>query len=230
MIKRDWISDSTEASSFVLSTDRPEVVALCVDSNSQDSGAELIAQARAEADRIMTEAKRRAHSVVDQARTDGFQAGLAQGMEEVKRKYEGIFTLMQGIADQVTAEADALIRGSEKEIVKLAVAVAEKIVRRAVDANPGIILEIVREAVRKCSGARVVVVRVSPEDMESVLAVHDELMRMAPDLRGLKVVEDPRIDRGGCVVEMDVGSVDARIAEQLRGIESAFEEEAEHAV
>jgi len=55
------------------------------------------------------------------------------------------------------------------------------------------------------------------------------LIGLSPDLRSLEIVEDARIERGGCVIEMEVGSVDARIDEQLREVERSFLEEAEHA-
>ena len=117
----------------------------------------------------------------------------------------------------------------QRDIARLAVAVAGKVIHRSVEEDPEIVLAIARAAISRTEGTRSVVLRVSPKDMELVLLAHDELVKSSPDLRNLKVVEDPRIERGGCVVEMEVGHVDARIDEQLSEIERAFVEEAEYA-
>lgn len=49
---------------------------------------------------------------------------------------------------------------------------------------------------------------ISPELMES--------------LRKVNIYKDSRIDRGGCTIETDVGSIDARISTQLKEIEEAI--------
>jgi len=38
----------------------------------------------------------------------------------------------------------------------------------------------------------------------------------------VKLVEDPLIARGGCIIETESGTIDARIEEQLREIERGF--------
>jgi type III secretion protein L len=38
----------------------------------------------------------------------------------------------------------------------------------------------------------------------------------------VKLVEDPLIARGGCIIETESGTIDARIEEQLREIEKGF--------
>ena len=144
------------------------------------------------------------------------------------REYEDVLGIMTGAADAIVSQADALVRASERDIARLAVAVAGKVIQRSVEQDPEIVLEIARAAISQTEGTRSVVLRVSPKDMELVLSSHDELVKSSPDLRNLKVVEDPRIERGGCVVEMEVGHVDARVDEQLSEIERVFMEEADH--
>ncbi|MDD5065759.1 MAG: FliH/SctL family protein, partial [bacterium] len=44
------------------------------------------------------------------------------------------------------------------------------------------------------------------------------------ELKHVTILEDTRIDKGGCIIETDFGSVDARIATQLQEIEEMIRE------
>lgn len=234
----DVVRPGEREAAFLLRTDRPELQALrdLRDGHEDDAGllpeervARIMAEARQGADRILAEARAEAQVIRRRAREEGREEGRQTGMEQVMGEYEDVLGIMTRTADAIVSQADALVRASERDIARLAVAVAGKVIHRSVEEDPEIVLAIARAAISRTEGTRSVVLRVSPKDMELVLLAHDELVKSSPDLRNLKVVEDPRIERGGCVVEMDVGHVDARIDEQLSEIERAFVEEAEYA-
>ena len=44
---------------------------------------------------------------------------------------------------------------------------------------------------------------------------------MLANIEEINILEDPNIEKGGCVVETDFGEVDARISAQLEEVESA---------
>jgi flagellar assembly protein FliH len=233
----DVIRPAAQEASFVLRTDRPELEALrCLgDGPEQEAGltpeeraAHIIAAARREADRILADARAEGQMIRRRAREEGHEEGRQAGMEQAMQEYEDGLGILTRTADVVVSQADALVRAAERDLARLAVAVAGKVIQRSVEQDPEIVLGIARAAISQTEGTRSLVLRVSPKDMELVLSAHDELVKSSPDLRNLKVVEDPRIERGGCVVEMEVGHVDARIDEQLNEIERAFMEEAEY--
>ncbi|MGI6132534.1 MAG: FliH/SctL family protein [Bacillota bacterium] len=234
----DVVRPGAREAAFVLPTDRPELLARrdLRDEQEDDVGlspeeraARIMAEARREADRILAEARAEAEAIRRRAREEGREEGQRAGMEQAMSEYEDVLGIMTRMADAIVSKADALVRASERDIARLAVAVAGKVIQRSVEQDPEIVLAIARAAISQTEGTRSVVLRVSPKDMELVLLAHDELVKSSPDLRNLKVVEDPRIERGGCVVEMEVGHVDARIDEQLSEIERVFMEEAEYA-
>jgi len=233
----DLLSPAGLGAAFVLRTDRPELAALRdgLDGADDETGltleeraARIIAGARREADRILEDARAEGQIISRRAREEGREEGRRAGMEQVMMEYEDVLGIMTRTADAIVSQADALVRASERDIARLAVAVAGKVIQRSVEQDPEIVLEMARAAISQTEGTRGVVLRVSPKDMELVLSSHDELVKSSPDLRNLKVVEDPRIERGGCVVEMEVGHVDARVDEQLSEIERVFMEEADH--
>ncbi len=233
----DVVRPGKQGPAFVLTTDRPELEALrrlqdeLVDdatASPEQIAARIIAQAQREADRTTESARAEAQSIRQRAYAEGLEEGRRAGLEQVVRKYRDTLDLMESTADAIVSQADAMVRASERDIARLAVAVAGKVIRKSVEQDPEIVLGIARAAIGQTEGTRAVVLHVAPNDLEQVLSVHDELIKCSPDLRNLKVVEDPRVERGGCIVEMEVGHVDARIEEQLAEIERAFMEEAEY--
>lgn len=99
---------------------------------------------------------------------------------------------------------------AEGSITAIALAAAQKIVAEELALRPEHIRAIVRGAVERVrSGARARV-RVHPSD-----AAHLALSDVA-------VIEDASIERGGCVVESELGDVDARLEVRLAAIERAL--------
>ena len=50
---------------------------------------------------------------------------------------------------------------------------------------------------------------------------------MVEGLKKLDVVVDSGVDRGGCIIETDLGNIDARISTQIHTLELVFDKVAE---
>lgn len=99
---------------------------------------------------------------------------------------------------------------TERAIVLLAVAIARKIVGEELAAKPEHVRALVREALDRVRRAERVRVRVHPDDASVVR-----------DL-GVEIVEDATIERGGCIVESELGDIDARLAVRLDALARAL--------
>jgi flagellar assembly protein FliH len=73
----------------------------------------------------------------------------------------------------------------------------------------------VRQALTRLVSREVVTLRVNPVDLDTIRAHRDEIVA-AGDVEHLRIVEDPRIDRGGVIVETDAGTIDSKVATQIR--------------
>ncbi len=121
------------------------------------------------------------------------------------------------------AEMERLVGEAEEEIVRLALAVAGKVIDRAAE-DDAVAVATARRALARLRGARQAEVRVHPEDAPAARCAAAALgAGLAPDAR-LEVVEDPAVGRGGAVVETEAGSVDARVETQLAELGRALAE------
>ena len=83
-------------------------------------------------------------------------------------------------------------------------------------------MNIIAEAVNRVSDRESVVVKVNRDDLEYVKQNKDKIAGMMDGVKNLTIIEDSQIDPGGCVVETNLGFVDAKIGTKLSLIEQAL--------
>lgn len=169
---------------------------------------EMVAAAEEEARRIVADAaSSRARALADAA-----QAGRAEAQAGAA-----------GLLARAAVERDRLLRDAEREVVRLALAVARKILGRELAASPDTVVELAAAGLAEARARREVVLRVSPADAAVIRAAEGKLAAIL--LRApLRVQEDPAVAPGGAVVETEAGRIDAGIECQLAAVARAVEE------
>jgi flagellar biosynthesis/type III secretory pathway protein FliH len=157
-----------------------------------------VVDARLEATRLLEAARLDAAALHTSAEAAGFEAGRQAGLASVTE------AAVAGVAGAARRLANA-----EADLVHLAVAIAEKIVRRQLTLTPETVADIAADALTWARRRHEVTVRVHPDDVAFV----------TERLPGVKVTEDDALARGGCVVDTEVGRIDGRLESQLAAIE-----------
>lgn len=141
---------------------------------------------------------------------DGYRDGLA-ALAEFERKH----------AAQVAAQAGALLQGIDDAFQALeaqlaeatantAVALARQVLRAELAARPELVARVAAEAVAAVlASARRVELHLHPDDLPLVAGSGAEAEALAA--RAARLVADEAVARGGCVVQSDLGRIDARI-------------------
>jgi len=83
-------------------------------------------------------------------------------------------------------------------------------------------LKVVREALSLVSNQKQVTIRVHPEQVQ---AVRDQIARVHkdfPEIGYLEISADARLDQGGCILETEVGIIDASLDGQLEALSIAM--------
>lgn len=172
----------------------------------------VVVDAYAEAKAIVEAARREADEIRDEAR----QSGERAGRDEAAAACTGLIVAARLDAERVRTAAVSSAR-------VLALRMAEKIVARALDLDPGVLTSIAAqalEAARTQSG--VVTLRVHPDD--AAMLARDRAALLARLRRGveLRIEADASISRPGCIVETPAGRVDAQLETQLAALASAI--------
>jgi flagellar assembly protein FliH len=152
-------------------------------------------------------------AAVHAARQASYQEGYRDGLAALENFKRGV--LQQNAAQfgamlqQFDEQLDALEMDMARSLARVAASIAQQVVRDELAARPERIARVVHEAVEAVLlSARHIVVQVNPHDMPLVEqgAATDVITA-----RGARLVADAAVERGGCRVLSDVGTIDARV-------------------
>lgn len=173
----------------------------------------ILGAATEEAEKIRLDAK----AVLEKARVDreaavkkGYAEGESKGLAQVTEKLLHLERLREKFYDD-----------AEPEMIKLVASIAEKVIGRIAAENTDLIRSVVRQALERALGDRITV-SVNPEDYRTLMEGEHEFKETLDRTKRLIFREDESVSKGGCVVETEVGTIDARIETQLEAIRKAL--------
>jgi flagellar assembly protein FliH len=155
--------------------------------------------------------------LVRQARQAGYQDGYRDGLvalEGFKQSFAHQATLQVGqLVKAIGGQLDAMQQEMAEALAATALALARQIVRSELAARPESVAAVAQEALETLMlSARHITLRVHPDDQPLVAEGAGELLAA----RGARLVADSGVARGGCVVESNIGLVDASIETRWR--------------
>lgn len=145
------------------------------------------------------------------AREQGYAAGLAQAKDETISQA----ARFKALAESFGAAMDSLDFRLSDQVLNLALDVARQIVAGELAARPERILDVINLALRQMvETTREARLLLNPEDA----AIIRPLLNEALDKSRLRIVEDVRIVRGGCLIETPQGDLDATLQARWRQV------------
>jgi flagellar assembly protein FliH len=149
---------------------------------------------------------------IEAAKRQGYEDGYRDGLvalEGFKKSHSA----------QVSAQVGQLVQSFDTEWVRLesdmaeslarsAVLLARQVLRSELVTRPEVVSDVAREAVNAVlMSARQIVVRVHPDDLPLVAQGAEDALKA----RGARLEPDASVQRGGCQVVSDAGSIDATV-------------------
>lgn len=154
----------------------------------------------------------------DQAQEEGISRGQKEGEAQYTEKLR---TLMAVISD-VSQNKQHFYDESESELLQLSLKIAEKMIHQQLTLDQSAIISIIHESIRRITDKDKVIIKIAPEDADYVRQNRDRILEKMPDIRSLEIHDDPRIERGGCILETRMGYIDSTLTTTLSSIETAL--------
>ena len=152
-----------------------------------------------------------AADIREAARAQGYAAGLEEG----RRAGQSDCTRVKDLLASLGSELESLDFRIADLVLELALDVAHQVVAGELSVRPERILEVVNLALKQ----------LTETTQEARLLLHPEDVALVrPQLEGvldrnrLRIVEDVRIERGGCLIETPLGDVDATLSTRWRQV------------
>lgn len=186
----------------------------------QSDGVDFVQDEKIDIEAMITQIKNEYETKIAEAYQKGFKDAekiLREKMNDELREHIAIFDqLLKNFCNEV----ESLGTKIENFVFSLAIKIAEKIVKREIEKNNDFVLNQVKEAVKRVVGVEKVKLRINPDDEKLVRELKPELLQMLDSTSEVIIEADPGIERGGCVVESELGNVDSRISTQFSLIEN----------
>jgi type III secretion protein L len=168
---------------------------------------DVITQAQDKAKEIIANAERERDAILEQARQEGNAKGLAE---------------CNGILTWATQRAEELTKSWEETMLHLSVRVAEKIIGEELKLSPETIVSIVREALKGTRAGKHLSIQVNEAEAQQVRARLDRLREAIGVSSEIEIVSSASVRPGGCVIESELGIIDARLETQLKCLEDVL--------
>lgn len=153
--------------------------------------------------------------IQQQAYQEGFAAGMKDGRAESQVVAQRMHAMMLGLNHAMSQFEQSMAQ----EIMDLALDIARQMVRTSLEADPVIVLAVVREAIESLPQTyQHPSLTLNPDDAHMVREM------LAHEYPGdvWRIVEDAQIERGGCRLETGSTEIDAKMESRWQRIVSAL--------
>lgn len=182
----------------------------------------ILESAKTEAEQLLAQAKNDVDKIYADAKKEGWETGYAEGKTASEATLEALVTDIQKVAESTLSAHNKLLAQSKADMGVIALAATKKILTESLEMQPDIIAEIVAEVIEAASIHGECYVRVNPKDF-AILQPHWKAVAhlQQPDSTW-ELIPDKRISKGGCMIDIEGGTIDARLQTKISQIEAAL--------
>lgn len=181
-------------------------------------------QSKAEADAVVEKALEEARQIrkkakqiylqvgekMGEARLQGYEKGRQEGFSEVTQKLVEFEKDKQEFFDKI-----------EKQAVSLVFDIASRLIGDALKQSESAVLGMVKQALQSAMGNELVLF-LNPTDWERVRSIESQLVSGLQAMQTIQIKPSEKVKPGGCVIESELGTIDAQLDYQLAAIKKAL--------
>lgn len=157
-------------------------------------------------------------SRLQEAYQQGFASGQATAAQRAGELAAPVLTNFASIVQQLASAQKDARKEAEEPMVRLAIAIARRILHREIATDPAAILGLVRSGMERLNLRETHRLRLSPGDAQIVIDNRED-MRLPS---GVEIIPDPDLPPGSAIFETARGELDISAHTQLEEIERGF--------
>lgn len=148
---------------------------------------------------------------------EGYQQGYQEGLSSGEKEYRDAINYLKQLADEISSERESVFKKTESDFIGLVFDIAEKIVGEKISHNE-VIYNTLKSALEYAISSESILVKVNPEDLDTLGKYREEFLAIVGESTSLEIIEDENVDKGGCILETNMGRIDAQISSQMNAI------------
>ena len=155
---------------------------------------------------------------IQQELEQAYLKGIQAGRDEAEQRIGSAVTAFSQALEDISRLREAILKNSTDDMLRLVMAIVEQVIPTEISTNPEIIHQTLKKALQAAVRSDEYHIRIHPDDFSVVMEKKPLLLASISGLKNITVESDPSISRGGCLVESQLGQVDATIETQLTEI------------
>jgi flagellar assembly protein FliH len=162
--------------------------------------------------------KEEAEQRVKEALANGKREGEASARQALGVNVEAEIEKLRQFSKEMMACGPALRKHAEGDLVRLAVAIARRILHREIQVDNDALLGLVKAALGKIDQREIHVIRTHPENV----ALIQRVLEQGRIQKRIEISGDARLGQGALIIETSRGQLDASVDTHLEEIERGF--------
>ena len=173
----------------------------------------IIEQATSQANEIIRKAGEQAIQIAYQAYKDGF----AEGKEKAEEEAERLLNMARLVLEEAYLWRQEVLSKSERSVIDLVKDIAVKMFGEGIALDPAVLKKAFEKALSEAKTLGYLRLHLHPDDAAALepIWLKNQMMVVGQQI---DLVPDEEIRRGGCFIEGQFGTVDARVETQLKVI------------
>jgi flagellar assembly protein FliH len=200
----------------------------------ENQAAQILDRAQKHADRLEAAAQEHAKKIMKDAHAAGLRGGWKEGFKkgqeegtiagkdqalaENKAEFTTTIAALKAAAEQMNRSRIELESAALKDVLELAVAIAERVTKRQGILDPAVAVNNVEEALKLVSHSSDVRIAIHPKNKTTLKEVLPRLKTQWPALEHVELVEDAMLAPGGCRIYTTQGEVDGDLDGQINRV------------
>lgn len=176
-------------------------------------------EAKTEADALLAEATSTKERITKEAYEQGYEQGHTDGFKEGNGEVQRLIDRLHLMVEKIMDKRVEILAETEQQIVDLVLLMTRKVVKVISENQRNVVMSNIVHALRKVKGRGDVHIHVNMAELALTTEHTKDFLSAVENVRNITIVEDSAVDKGGCIIETDFGSIDARIASQLAELE-----------
>ncbi len=146
---------------------------------------------------------------------EAYLQGKDEGQQEIRLQFDKSLEMLAKGIEEISQLRSTLLQNSTQDMLRLVLSIARQVIHCEVSLNRELVLTTIDKALRAAVRCDHYHIKVHPDDLALVIDKKPLFIASINGLESITAEGDPQIARGGCLVESDLGAVDATIEGQL---------------
>ena len=150
---------------------------------------------------------------------EGFQTAYQKGENSAKEEFIPLLQTINSLIQELSEFRTMMYPKVEKEMIEMITGLTKKILQHEINTNEDSVKQMILLAINSVIDKENMTIRIHPSDKAHAEAFSPELKNLFSEIKNITFEEHPGIEKGGCVIETNFGTIDARVDQLENQIE-----------